>query len=60
MIPGEGRGSGYEYLFVDTTAQPSINYSYWLQEIETGEQMTEYGPATTRSQHRIMLPFIGR
>jgi uncharacterized repeat protein (TIGR01451 family) len=60
LILGEGRGQGYEYLFVDTTAEAGINYSYWLQEVESGEQMTEYGPATTNSRHRIILPFIGR
>jgi hypothetical protein len=41
--------SGAEYIFVDGQLQPDTPYYYWLQEVETGGSVTEYGPVTGRT-----------
>jgi hypothetical protein len=61
IIPGQGRGQGgAAYSWLDTTAQPGVTYSYWLQEVELNGTTNEYGPATAGSspaaQHSIFLP----
>jgi hypothetical protein len=62
--------SGADYLFVDGQLQPDTQYYYWLQEIETNGQVTEFGPAIGRTlalpgeepdtHNRLFLPFLNR
>ncbi|MEM7534936.1 MAG: SdrD B-like domain-containing protein [Chloroflexota bacterium] len=43
LIDDQGEDGGF-YIFVDTTALPFINYTYWLVETEEDGTQLEYGP----------------
>lgn len=65
LIPAQGSGAvGAAYAWTDTDVQPDTTYTYWLQEVETGDKRNEYGPATARIraastfQYRVLLPFV--
>ncbi len=67
LIPIPARGSstgGASYSFVDRTAQPGVDYAYWLVEVETTGGIHEYGPlhsyGTINQQHQYFIPLIGR
>ena len=60
-------GGGATYEFVDETAEIGGVYYYWLQEVETSDKRTDYGPFSTSGTtvdvpglHRIFMPFASR
>ncbi len=65
LIPGAGRNGGASYEWLDTSAEPGVAYSYWLEESELGGVTREYGPATTAGTvdtgaFQIFVPLITR
>jgi uncharacterized repeat protein (TIGR01451 family) len=65
-ILSQGRGqAGAAYSWTDTNVDGSTQYTYWLQEIETGGAINEYGPVSVGAQlvdarRRVFLPHVGR
>lgn len=64
-ILARGRAvSGAEYSWLDETAQPDVQYTYWLEEIETNGQTTVYGSAQLMPENsgdrRVFLPLLLR
>ena len=65
QIVALGRASGASYTWTDTTAQPGVTYTYWLQETELDGSTSEYGPAAAALQaaqtgYRTYLPLVRR
>lgn len=62
LIPTQPGSGLKEYAFADADIQPNVTYSYWLQEVETGGGVNEYGPvsATRQTMKRIYMPFVLR
>ncbi|MCX7671358.1 MAG: hypothetical protein N2439_14980, partial [Anaerolineae bacterium] len=62
-IPASAGQDGV-FTFVDETAEPGIEYAYWLQAFWTTGQIQEYGPIFARilpaRSHRLWLPIITR
>ena len=52
------------YTFEDATAEPGVEYAYWLQAFWPSGRMQEYGPIFARilapRGHRLWLPVIMR
>jgi hypothetical protein len=47
LILAQGMGGkGASYQFLDQHIDSQTNYSYWLQEIEMDDDVSEYGPIT--------------
>jgi hypothetical protein len=59
-----GPSGGASYSWLDATAAPNTDYAYWLQEVELGGTVHEYGPATAArpgaSASQIFLPLVRR
>jgi hypothetical protein len=60
-----GPQMGASYSWIDPSAAPGVRYSYWLQEIEIGGRINEYGPAAATlglrdTGFRILLPLVRR
>jgi hypothetical protein len=55
---------GATYSWLDTSADPEVSSTYWLEEIELDGTRHEYGPATWRStvqaNNQVHLPLIVR
>jgi uncharacterized repeat protein (TIGR01451 family) len=55
---------GATYSWLDTSADPGVTSTYWLEEIELDGTRHEYGPATWQStvqaDNRVYLPLIVR
>jgi uncharacterized repeat protein (TIGR01451 family) len=65
LIPAQGHGAGASYAWTDTTAQPGVTYTYWLQETELDGTTNGYGPAAAVLQaaqvgYRTYLPLVRR
>jgi hypothetical protein len=59
----EGRGSrGASYKFIDTTAQKTEVYTYWLVESNTSGNTQTFGPAQWQGNNhnlgKIWLPML--
>lgn len=56
-------GTGASYHLLDSGAQPGSATRYWLQEVEVGGQINEYGPVTpanavARAGGRVYIPWV--
>jgi hypothetical protein len=65
LIQARGRGQGgAEYGWTDTDVEAGTTYTYWLEEVEVGGEMNEYGPVTASAQPdaargvRVFLPVL--
>ena len=57
-------GSGASYHLLDSGPQSGSATRYWLQEVETGGQLNEYGPVTpanavAQTGNRVYIPWVG-
>jgi hypothetical protein len=57
--------SGATYTWTDTSAEPGVTYSYWLEEVEIDGGTNEYGPAQpaiepAAGEHRLYLALFMR
>jgi hypothetical protein len=65
-ILAQGRGqAGAAYSWTDTNVDRGTGYTYWLQEIETGGAINEYGPVSVGAQpvdavRRVFVPYVAR
>ena len=63
LIPAIGGGT---YTFLDTDTTLGQRYTYWLQEVETGGTLREYGPIMvtqappTAALYKVFMPFVRR
>ncbi len=61
LIPARGKNGGASYEWRDPDAEPGTDYYYWLQEVEYGGAVNEFGPVRSSEpgeQQRSFLPFI--
>jgi uncharacterized repeat protein (TIGR01451 family) len=60
---GSGQG-GDSYSWVDSSAQPGVTYTYWLEEVELDGDRSEFGPVSTALRlgglFRTFLPLVAR
>jgi hypothetical protein len=65
LIMHQGRGQGgAAYSWRDTSAQPGLAYTYWLEETEVNGSTNVYGPAHEQAaatlSHTLFVPMAAR
>jgi hypothetical protein len=65
LIIGQGRNGGATYQWLDTSAQPNVTYTYWLEEITLNGASHDHGPSNAvrlivMGANRIYLPLVVR
>lgn len=66
LVPATGDGAtGASYTWTDSDVTPDVQYSYWLQEVETTGTTTEYGPVSATicsaaDGSHVFLPLVVR